>query len=356
MKEKMNPTQSVIPGDHNLLKLMMQDSKMAPEIYRPGPYWEAKSEVATREIYKLGIDDFRGSSNSIATSYADSAYIDVRGQYNHGIRSLLSIFSRRAFPFSKIFDAQVNLTKSRFQSGVDFKNQIANSSIKFRELLSKYNVPNDTIRGGCLDYCEIDGKKIANHYLAVLNTHDIISKHIDFSSARSFFEIGGGFGINVHLLIENYKNLKKIIYLDIPPNLYVGTQYLKSFYGNSIKTYAETKELKKIEFNDDDELEVFCIAPYQIENLNAEVNIFQNCHSFVEMPSNVVKNYAKHIERLTDIGKSSIALVSYDCFDLNTTFNPDCLPDLFTRKFQKLEYPQFWSPSRKDYYYISKSL
>lgn len=336
----------------DLLKEMLARLNKVPEIYRPSLYWLIKTKVSTREILKYGLRDFRGCENSIGTSYADNPIIDVRGQYNLGLRSLLSFLMRRVFPFYNIFNAQVIQTKYWFETSVEFKNTVANASDKIRELLLKFKMPDDTVRGGCLDFCEVDGIKIANHYLELLHTHEILSRHIDFTKARTFFEIGGGFGANVHLLIENYPNIRKIVYLDIPPNLYVGTQYLKSFYGKSVKTVSETSQLK-IEFSLDDDLEVICIMPDQIEQLSVSIDIFQNSHSFVEMSPGIVKNYAKYVENILNPNKSSIALVSYDQAN-ESTIQSDTLPNYFLRKFVQHEAQTLWHPHRMNTYYIGK--
>ena len=332
---------------------MQVESRLAPEFYRPGPYWEGKASRSEREIRKFGLSDFRGHSNSIGTSFTDNAFIDIRGEYNNGFRATLSIVSRNLFPFSRLFNRQVALTKEVFNELVRMKNQFANTSELVNQIIDELTIPNDTIRGGCVDYCEINGQRISNHYLSLLDIHRNLAKHINFKSARSFGEIGGGFGVNVHLLIENYKNVRKIVYLDIAPNLYVGTQYLKSFYGESVKDYTVTKNLSSIEFQPGNELEILCILPYQIERLNVSLDIFQNSHSFVEMPKNVVANYAKHIERLMSDSKSAVGLVSYDMFDINSTFHPDSLPDHFRRNFQKFKVPMLWNPQRVNYFYVS---
>ena len=75
---------------------------------------------------------------------------------------------------------------------------------------------------------------------------DILSKTFDFKNIKSFFEIGGGFGANIHFLLTNFSNIKKIIYLDVVPNIYVGPEYLKYFYGKSVKDYLNTYESKNI--------------------------------------------------------------------------------------------------------------
>lgn len=343
----------MINEDSELLESMMASIKVSSDMYRPGPYWQKQTVIAAKSIKKHGISNFRSSENNLATSYADNAYSDVRLDLLYGVRRII-LFFLNLYPFNVIFNSQVQLTKSYYLLMVKFKNELVIQSKHLEKLLQKYRIPSDTTRGGCLDKSVMpDGMNISNHYLSLLDTHHILANNIDFTKARSFFEIGGGFGVNIHIIIENYSNIKKIIYLDIPPNLYVGTQYLKSFYGDKVKSYLETKASKNIKFSDNDDLEIFCIIPSQIEHLNVEIDIFQNSHSFVEMPKTIVGNYAKHIERLTKSCNGKIALVSYDCFDLSTTFHPDELPNFFGGNFLKLEEPTLWNHNSKNLYYIS---
>ena len=172
--------------------------------------------------------------------------------------------------------------------------------------------------------------------------------------ARTVFEIGGGFGTNIHLLLENYPNIRKVVYLDIPPNLYVGTQYLKAFYGEAVFDYRNLKNSEKIKFADTDDLEIFCIAPWQIENLQVHVDIFMNSHSFVEMPKEIVSNYAHHFLGSPGSEKSAVVLVTYDGYDPATTLDPASLPRFFPdREFQFFESETLMDKSRKNLYYVS---
>lgn len=349
----MPANRSALTDDFSLLDAMMEGSRNAPGHYRPGPYWLSKSRAAYREIKKYSIGDFRGFGNNIGASYSDGAYIDVRGHYNYGMRRPLSFLSRNMLPFSRIFNAQVRLTKNRYLEAVRYKNIIANESAEIRNLIGKYKIPQDSIRGGCMDYSTVDGKKFANHYLELLKTHDILTRNVDFSSIRSFFEIGGGFGVNTHLLIENYENIRKVVYLDIPPNLYVGTQYLKSFFGDKVRTYADTKDLEKIQFSPTDELEIICIAPQQIEQLDVDVDLFQNSHSFVEMTKDIIKNYAKHIERLMHKDNSTVALVTYQVAEGFDKIDHNELTGFFPRDFLMQEEQALWAPETRNHYFVS---
>lgn len=149
---------------------------------------------------------------------------------------------------------------------------------------------------------------------------DKLSKSFDFKNTKSFFEIGGGYGANIHFLITNFSNIKKILYLDTVPNIFVGTSYLKHYFGEKVKDYNELKNLNKISFSKNDELEILYIPPWLIERVDVEIDHFHNAASFVEMPKAVIKNYVKFIKKFKT---KEISLISYDGFDLKTTFDPE---------------------------------
>ena len=158
---------------------------------------------------------------------------------------------------------------------------------------------------------------------------NILSELFNFKNIRSFFEIGGGFGANTHFLITNFPNIKKIIYLDIVPNIYVGTEYLRYHFKDKVKDYLEIKNLNEIKFSNTNDLEILCIPPWLIEKLNIEIDHFHNAASFVEMPKKVIQNYVNFIKKFNT---KEISLISYDGFDDNTTFNPKELNSFFNNK------------------------
>ena len=156
-----------------------------------------------------------------------------------------------------------------------------------------------------------------------------LSKSFDFKNIKSLFEIGGGFGANIHFLITNFPNIKKILYLDVVPNIYVGTEYLRYHYKDKVKDYLELKNLDTINFSKNNDLEIFCIPPWLIEKVETEIDHFHNAASFVEMPKQVISNYVKFIKKFKI---KEISLLSYDRFDLETTFNPEELNHFFNNK------------------------
>ena len=358
----MTSIEELIVDDLPLLSLMMQDAAGQSGIYAAGPYWAEKSRIAAKQIEEHGLENFRGSSNAIGISYAGAADWDIRLQLPYGLRAgaLKSLLSKKAYLggllpnyVSMMFDSQVSQTESIWRASLELRNHYLSRDSAVADLLARYTL-SDTIRGGCLDFMTINGSSISYRYLELLLTHDFLSKNVDFSLYNSYFEIGGGFGAYVHILVNNHPNLKKIIYLDIPPNLYVGTQYLKSLFGESVRDYRNTRMDEKITFADNDALEILCIAPWQIERLDVSVDIFHNGNSFVEMPVDAVSNYVQHVERLLSKVRSVVTLVSYDKHDPSTTFSPAKLPEFFKREFEPFEHATL-APNRHDLHYISLS-
>ncbi|MEP7311082.1 MAG: putative sugar O-methyltransferase [Pseudomonadota bacterium] len=320
-----------ISNDPALLRQMISDAESQRDIYKPGPYWKRKSLNAATQIERYGLEDFRGDSSTIGLSFTDAVFVDVRHSLTGGLRGLVGYVLRAVFPFKDIFNSQVSLTRSHERETRRLKNLLLEGNPRVHELMHKYRMP-PSLDCGCIDFIGPVGKGVSTLYLNLLHQHDLLTGSVEFSTVRSMFEIGGGFGANVHLMLENYSRLRKIVYLDIPPNLYVGTQYLKSIYGDAVRDYRQTRGEEAIRFSDDDKIEILAIAPWQIEKLDLSVDLIYNAHSFVEMPPFVVSNYAAWLERLPDAQSASIVMLTYDCFDLGTTFHPDTLPGFFPQR------------------------
>ena len=310
-----------------LLDLLIKDEKKIDnELYSSGPYWNYKNSRAIIEIKKKGLEDFRGITSGIGTSFADNLVLDVRNEFNIKGRIVGKIFS---LPFlNTIFSEQMKTTKVYLDSFVKNQAILYQNSQNVRNLISKFKF-NNTTDFGCIQSFKYLNKNYSCHYLNMAYRINNLSKYFDFKNIKVYFEIGGGFGSNIHFLITNFPNIKKILYLDIVPNIYVGTEYLRYYYKEKVKDYLELKNLDKISFSKNNELEIFCVPPWLIEKIDTEIDHFHNAASFVEMPKKVISNYVKFIKRLNT---KEISLISYSGFDLKTTFNPEELNSFFDDK------------------------
>ena len=310
-----------------LLDLLIKDEKkIDKELYSSGPYWNYKNSRAIIEIKKKGLEDFRGITSGIGTSFADNLVLDVRNEFNIKGRIVGKIFS---LPFlNTIFSEQMKTTKVYLDSFVKNQAILYQNSQNVQNLISKFKF-NNTTDFGCIQSFKYLNKNYSCHYLNMAYRINNLSKYFDFKNIKVYFEIGGGFGSNIHFLITNFPNIKKILYLDIVPNIYVGTEYLRYYYKEKVKDYLELKNLDKISFSKNNELEIFCVPPWLIEKIDTEIDHFHNAASFVEMPKKVISNYVKFIKKLNT---KEISLISYSGFDLKTTFNPEELNSFFDDK------------------------
>tara|TARA_A100001015_G_scaffold96737_1_gene107430 strand:+ start:1452 stop:2456 length:1005 start_codon:yes stop_codon:yes gene_type:complete len=306
-----------------LNELIKDEKKIDRDLYSSGPYWKDKNNRTIIEIKKKGLNDFRGVTAGIGTSFADNFILDIRNEFNTKGRILGKIFS---LPFlNKIFDNQLKLTNEYLNSFIKNQAIVYESNKNVQSLINKYKFENTT-DFGCINFFKYSDKKYSCLYMEMAYRIEKLSKSFDFKNTKSFFEIGGGFGANVHFLLTNFPNIKKVLYLDAVPNIYAGTEYLRSYYKDSVKDYLKLKNLDKISFSNDNELEILCIPSWLIEKVDVEVDHFHNAASFVEMPKKVVENYSKFVKKFKS---KEVSLVSYDRFDLNSTYNPEDLNDFF---------------------------
>jgi len=310
-----------------LLDLLIKDEKkIDKELYSSGPYWNYKNRRAIIEIKKKGLEDFRGITAGIGTSFADNLVLDIRNEFNIKGRIVGKIFSLPLLNI--IFNGQINTTKNYLDSFIKNQGIVYKNSQKVQNLISKFKF-NNTTDFGCVQSFEYLNKNYSCHYLNMANRINNLSKDFDFKNIKKYFEIGGGFGSNIHFLITNFPNIKKILYLDTVPNIYVGTEYLRHHYKEKVKDYLELRNLDKISFSKNNDLEIFCIPPWLIEKVDTEIDHFHNAASFVEMPKKVISNYVKFIKKFKT---REISLISYSGFDLKTTFNPEELNSFFDNK------------------------
>ena len=310
-----------------LLDLLIKDEKkIDKELYSSGPYWNYKNRRAIIEIKKKGLKDFRGLTAGIGTSFADNLVLDIRNEFNMKGRIVGKLFSLPILNI--IFNGQINTTKNYLDSFINNQAIVYKNSQNVQNLISKFKFKNTT-DFGCVQSFEYLNKIYSCHYLNMAYRVNNLSKNFDFKNIKSYFEIGGGFGSNIHFLITNFPNIKKILYLDTVPNIYVGTEYLRHHYKEKVKDYLELRNLNKISFSKNNELEIFCIPPWLIEKVETEIDHFHNSASFVEMPKKVISNYVKFIKNLST---REISLISYGGFDLKTTFNPEELNSFFDDK------------------------
>ena len=298
-------------------------------MYKPCPYWTKYCERTAHAIRKDGVETFRSNSR-ISKGYADTVVMDpfdlvsndsLKKKVHKLIRDNPTVKKYLLGPYIKLSESQYR--EAQMYRNLYFTNILGEWFDKFSK---KHSLP-DTLVGEPQDIVTINEQKIGLSYLSSYLRIYNYSKHIDFSKIESVFEIGGGFGSFSHTLLHLYPNIRKLVYLDIPPILYVGTQYLKYFYHNKVMDYTQTSKLKTLTFEPNDKREIMAICPWQIEKLDAKFDFFWNSASFQEMTPDVVRNYTSHINRFLRCN-GKLCLMMYKRGNPVSTIMPNKLTDI----------------------------
>lgn len=325
---KFSNQNNEIPDDLDFLKNLTKISKKDPS-NTPGPYWDRTARHAVREIQKKGLGSFRDFGSNVGESYADAPIVDIRPSLQGLIKSLARFLVSQVFPINRVFDNQVNLTKSIYKILLEKESTHIQNDSRVQLALSRLNLPEVTTRGNCVAATNLNNMLVSNLYLECLTLIDKIEDNLGYKDVKSFMEIGAGFGVNIHLLIENFPNIRKFLLVDISPTLYVSTQYLRSFYNETVIDAVQYEQNKNLQFKENSDLEIICILPSQLKTFHGAIDFFYNSHSFVEMTKEIVSRFAVEIHRLQLNSKvKKVALCTYQTAGNKKTVSYRDLPQL----------------------------
>jgi putative sugar O-methyltransferase len=318
----------LITDDNDLFSLLDIDSKnQNTPLFKPGPYWVKYSQRISHETARSGLANFRNNIN-IGKGFADVISADpfllIRNNYSLKER-LIRLFLKLPLIRSHIVKTYLATSRSLLEFMKRFRSDFYSLLFKelFDSLIAKLGII-DPLVGNPNNIVMINGQKIGMSYLYASLRLSSFSETIDFNKCYTYFEIGGGFGSTTELMLRMYPNVKKVIYLDIPPNLYIGTQYLKSIFGSAVSDYRLLKNEKEISFKKGkEELEILAIPPWLIDRVTANIDLFYNSESFQEMTPQIVNYYAAHINRLFGVNKKRICLWFYEHTDVTNTLPPN---------------------------------
>lgn len=274
--------------DPELLALMLSDEAGQRPVYRPSVYWSGYQQRTVTAIRRHGIGQFR-SHPDICKGFAYTGIAWPEEQWS-GWKGSVKRALAKLPPVNGMLREHQAIAKS-------LEDQRDRALAAWYGLaLPDLNLPETTAAGG-RDSLVSDRGPVSRQYLQSALRLANFSQAVRFDRVRSVLEIGGGFGFWPHLLTHRHPNVRKILYLDIPPMIYLATQYLKMFM--PVRDYRETRSLSEIRFRDDDDLEVICLCPWQIEAVRSPVDVLWNIASFSEMSPDIVENYGRHIAPLS---------------------------------------------------------
>lgn len=283
----------------SLLTAMMADQmKQTSAIHRPSDYWLPYQERVSRYIAAHGIARFR-SDPMIGKGFSDSLRplpFDWDGNWKSRIQGAVA---RLPVVSRLLAMREREIVRARqFGSHMQSRLHLAFMGEDYARLWPAQRPLPESTLGGCeATYTPPGGTPAATLYLRMACRIVEYTRQLPVS-AHAFMEIGGGFGAMSHLMLHTFPQIRKVLYIDIPPMLYLASQYLRAFYPTNVRDYEELRGRDSIAFSDNDDLEILCLPPWMVDRVQARIDLFHNAASFSEMNEPIVRNYATQMRRL----------------------------------------------------------
>lgn len=271
-----------------LLDQMLADMRRAPSLYRPTNFWASGLDDVVHDLRRLGVNSFRRHPSALFF------YVPTyRPTQRAWLQRLLRIIERvlvqtdRGVGLRRVLTGQAEaLSAYRLIHGHDapgFPNLLSVSESDFGQPTEQF---------------EFEGRRYSRSSLNYLRGLAYFKRIVPNAEIRTVLEIGGGFGTLGELLIQS--DDVTYIDVDIPPVAFVATTYLRYILGESvILGYDTTRTVEEIDIADlrrDGKSAV--LMPWQLPILKGSVDLFVNFISFQEMEPDIVRNYARHVDRL----------------------------------------------------------
>lgn len=288
-----------INNDPGLLEIFVQDMEGQSDVWKPTNYWKVNFRRIKHELDRVGLNGFRRNWNLIK-GYGNIPTLKRAVLGNSKKSKLLNLFTYIP-PFNLIRN-KYELFNDRLISDSALNTQKQNALLYYLLSEGKYSNPillkvEDSCVGNPISY-EFNGRKYTSNIL-----HQIFQLSLLFhsegssNSFKKILEIGGGYGALPEILFKFHDGeIDYFVAVDIPPLVYITTQYLKAVFPGKVIDYREIRNMKTIT-ESDIQGKILVIPPWVLPSLNIEFDLFWNSASFQEMEYNIVENYLDFVSK-----------------------------------------------------------
>jgi len=300
-----------VSDDPDLLNLMMNDLRGAPDLYKPGNYWKTYEALFLPELMELGLRDFRRRRNSVLCSFGavdespsmvgfysrPCGYRPTTTTYN--VNPLKNLFWRLVLRFKPI---SRRLRDRSLFTGLTLDG-VRRLSFEYAKYYGMANgaAPLDkaeaSVIGNPFDVFTIAGKTYTTSFLDYYLNYAYCCRYVDFHSVGTIAELGCGLGRQTEVIRKLHPRICHYLF-DIPPQLYVCEQYLSSLFPGAVVSYRSTRALT--EMPPPKEGSIFIFGSWKLaEMAGLRWDLFWNAGSFQEMEPDLVLNYLSFVNRNT---------------------------------------------------------
>jgi putative sugar O-methyltransferase len=302
----------LVEDDWELLSTMMSDRRN--QAITLGPIWTPVSERIFDGLKAHGMKRFRRHPE-IVKGFAEVIPTDPLS-----LIASSSAYRQRLEQARQAMDPNLleeyNRHIDRYARRVwSYKERLLQTTMSpvVSEYVDRYG-PIETRLGAPVNVVPFPSGHVSEYYVRAISWTMSLHDNLDLANVRTIVEIGGGFGAMCHTLLHSAKTVRQYVYVDIPPALYIGTQYLRAIYGSNVLTYLDVEaepQLLASPRSGAPQPAIYCITPWQFDQLSIAYDLAWNSCSFQEMDPRSLGNY---ITKLSTSGRpeSALAVMVYD--------------------------------------------
>jgi putative sugar O-methyltransferase len=291
-----------IADDPALLELMMKDTQGSGLLWTATTYWRGYSARILRELTRVGLTDLRANQTLLkgfalggmprpelpAAAWKRAVWRTI--QSLPGVRQIVAE-NRRVLAAEYAHHRETRRQHARM-----VMDEIADSFPNIRP-------PAGVANGGADDAFTWRGHTLVPAFVIYLSRAADFYTRVAPTDVTSIIEIGPGLGLTSLAHMTLNPGLRVIVNVDIPPVLYLSTQFLKSIEGVEVIDYRALRGQDRIvPERATNAVRIYQLAPWQLPRVDGVFDFFFNAFSFQEMESEVCRNYAAQALRLVERG------------------------------------------------------
>lgn len=289
----------VMRDDQALFREMMTDYK-AKESFQADSFWKNYERANVRYIENFGLRDFFQKPSSFGSILSrKSLFPTLIGQ---GLGILINKFFK-AVPASDVDwrNKYLNYFKLNKEDPQGIR-QIYGTFLYtvLRNLPGGESIDSleDDLAGNPSEVIVVGDKKYSLPFLLYFWRVLLMRNWIPFESSKYIYEIGMGYGGFADVLLKMYPHIH-VCLTDIPPQLYMAEQYLKTIFPGQVLGYRETKDLPVISRDTFGHNRIIIVPPWNVSKIFEKTfDGFTNQNSFQEMSPGTCEKYCSSIQKI----------------------------------------------------------
>jgi putative sugar O-methyltransferase len=283
-----------VRDDPDLFATMVSDSATAGPLWQPTAYWKSYCRRIELALEHDGLADFRTNQTILKGFAVGGAPRPTlpRAAWKRWIWHAIERMPGTSVPINEY---RRLLAASHRRAVIA---EVRNARLlmdRLVELFPRLTPPEGLGVGGAEDSFSWRGHTVTADWVRQILRLVDFYRAVPANEVKAIVEIGPGLGLSTLAHIALNPALSLIVNCDIPPILYVSTQFLKSVPNIGVVDCSDVKPGDELVPGEPDHPTVYQLAPWQLPNVTFEADALFNAFSFQEMEPEVCRNYAEAV-------------------------------------------------------------